>query len=237
MACIGVVGVSGQALIVDATPDFPAQLAALGAAAGRGGPHLDRIVLTHAHIGHYLGLAYLGREVLSTDGVPVHATSRMMGFLRDNKPWSHLVKRREIELHALSPGSPLDFDGLRIHAFLAPHRAEDTDTIGLEIAGPDRTLIYLPDTDVLDKRLIERIEAADVSLVDGTFYSREELRHREMLEVRHPCVTEALPLLQGAKGKVVFTHLNHTNALLRPTDAPSLPDGFRIAEEGESFAL
>src|SRR5947209_14989246 len=43
--------------LIDATPDFASQLHSAG---GR----LDGILLTHAHIGHYLGLAQLGREAM-----------------------------------------------------------------------------------------------------------------------------------------------------------------------------
>ena len=58
VSCIGVVGESGKCLMVDATPDFAEQQAALAAAAGREPPHVDALILTHAHIGHYLGLEH-----------------------------------------------------------------------------------------------------------------------------------------------------------------------------------
>ena len=68
--------VSGRAYLFDATPDFTAQVHAL-----TGGRPPDGIFLTHAHIGHYTGLMYLGRESIGARGVPVHATPRMLGFL------------------------------------------------------------------------------------------------------------------------------------------------------------
>lgn len=237
VASLGIVGVGGQCLMVDATPDLATQIESLGEAAGRGGASIDAIVLTHAHIGHYLGLALLGREVLNADRMPVHCTTRMAEFLQSNRPWSHLVSRNEIELSNLAPGAPLSFDGLEIHAFLVPHRAEDTDTIGITVVGPNRTLLYVPDTDYLDDSFIERVMAADVALIDGTFYSRDELRHRDMLAVKHPCVAESIPRLEGGETEVVFTHLNHTNALLHPTHAPELPSGFQVAREGQRFDL
>jgi pyrroloquinoline quinone biosynthesis protein B len=236
VSSIGVVGETGKCLIVDATPDFSVQQAALTAAAGRRPPHIDAMILTHAHIGHYLGLALLGREAMSADAVPVYCTRSMRHFLEHNRPWSHLIERGEVNLHTIAPGEHLDFDGTRIHAFLTPHRSEDTDTIGLDIVGPERRLVYVSDADVFPPALAERINDADVALIDGTFYDRDELPHREILAVRHPFVTESVERFADAQGRVIFIHLNHTNALLSETP-PDLPEGFAVAREGDSYAL
>lgn len=236
VSCIGIVGETGQCLIVDATPDFSPQLAELSKAAGRAEPGVDALILTHAHMGHYLGLAMLGREAMSARHVPVHCTRSMRRFLEGNRPWSHLIERDEIHLETFDPGETLAFDGAEIRAFLTPHRGEDTDTIGVEIQGPKRTLVYVSDADVFPPALAERIREADVALIDGTFYARDELPHREILEVRHPFVTESLERFADARGEVVFIHLNHTNALLA-AEPPALPEGFGVAREGDSFAL
>jgi pyrroloquinoline quinone biosynthesis protein B len=197
---------------------------------------LDAVLLTHAHIGHYLGLALLGREAMSADGVPVYCTPSMGRFLETNRPWSHMIVRGEILLKTIVPGEPLTFDGIEIHAFLTPHRGEDTDTIGLDVRGPERRLVYICDTDIFPQPLAERVREADVALIDGTFYDRDELPHREILAVRHPFVDESVKRFADAKGQVIFVHINHSNALLAP-NPPALPDGFRVAREGESFSL
>src|SRR5262249_12309735 len=149
-------------------------------------PCVDAIALSHAHIGHYLGLAYLGLEVMHTRGLPVYATPSMGRFLKNHRPWAHLVERGEIELKTIAPGSPLAFDGAMVHAFLPPPRGEDTDPIGFEIVGPSRRLVYVSDADVIPPAIADRVKDADVSLVDGTFYSEAELPHRDILAVRHP---------------------------------------------------
>jgi pyrroloquinoline quinone biosynthesis protein B len=236
VACLGLVGESGRRLMVDATPDFGAQLADLVRAAGDAPPGLEALVLTHAHIGHYLGLALLGREAMSARGIAVHGTASMARFLRANRPWAHLVERREIVLQTLHPGTPFEFDGARLHAFLTPHRGEDTDTIGLEVRGPERSLVYVSDADFFPPALTERIREADEALIDGTFYDRGELPHREILEVKHPFVVESLERFRGARGRVTFTHLNHTNALLS-AHPPDLPAGFAVAREGDVYEI
>lgn len=236
VSCIGLVGASGQRLIVDATPDFATQLADLAQAAGRERHGVDALILTHAHMGHYLGLAMLGREAMSAQQLPVHCTRSMRRFLETNRPWSHLIERGEIRLQTLDPGETLTFDGAEINAFLSPHRSEDTDTIGVEVRGPQRALIYVSDADMFPPALAERIRAADVALIDGTFYDRDELPHREILEVKHPFVAESLERFREARGEVIFIHLNHSNALLA-AEPPTLPEGFRVAREGDSFTL
>src|SRR5262245_12804647 len=58
VASIAVEGATGKTFLVDATPDMPAQLEVLAAAIGRDAPTVDAVAISHAHIGHYLGLAF-----------------------------------------------------------------------------------------------------------------------------------------------------------------------------------
>ena len=55
--------------MIDATPDFREQFDALRVLA----PDcpLRGVLITHIHIGHYLGLAQLGKEALNARGKPV----------------------------------------------------------------------------------------------------------------------------------------------------------------------
>jgi pyrroloquinoline quinone biosynthesis protein B len=238
-ASIAIVGEAGKTLLVDATPDFRAQLDALAAALGRPVACPDAIVVTHAHIGHYLGLAFLGKEAMHARGLPVYGTPSLARFVSGNRPWSHLVERSEVELRVIAPGSPLPFDGALVHAFLSPHRGEDTDTLAFEVHGPSRRLVYVSDADVLAPEIVDRVKDADVALVDGTFFSGAELPHRDILAVRHPFVRDSLTRLAGARGEVHFTHLNHSNPLCDPAspEARSLPGGFFVAREGAAFDL
>lgn len=238
-AAAALVGQTGRVLLIDATPSISDQLCLLAKTLGRPCSRPDAIVITHAHIGHYLGLAFLGREALAVKDVPVYGTPSVIRFFRGNRPWSHLADRGEIDLRVLAPGSPLAFDGALVHAFLTPHRGEDTDTLGFEIHGPRRRLVYVTDADVFPPEIVERIHDADVSLVDGTFFHRKELPHRDILEVKHPFVSETIKRLDGARGKVYFTHLNHTNPLLdaESPERHAMPAGFSVAIEGQQFAL
>ena len=51
----------------------------------------ESIYITHAHIGHYTGLMYFGREALGAKDLLVKVLPRMSKFLQNNGPWSQLV--------------------------------------------------------------------------------------------------------------------------------------------------
>ncbi len=247
---------SGEVYLFDATPDLREQLDRLadvrpGAAAGR----VDRapvsgVFLTHAHVGHYLGLAFFGYEAVHAPGLPVWASRRMAGFLRANGPWSQLVELGNVELRELEPGRPVELaGGVRVVPFAAPHRDEYADTLGFRIEGPRRSLIYLPDTDSWAAwetaagglHPAELIGGVDVALLDGTFYSPDELPGRSVGAIGHPLIPRTMELLAGLDAtRVLFTHLNHSNPALEPGSTARRAieaAGFAVLAEGEEFAL
>jgi pyrroloquinoline quinone biosynthesis protein B len=248
---------SGRVYLIDATPELPAQLEALAdvrrPAAGRvDRAPVDGVLLTHAHMGHYLGLAWFGYEAVNTRGLPVWCTPRMAAFLRGNGPWSLLVSRGTVELRELDPAAGADGsvelgDGVRVRAVPAPHRDEYTDTVGFLVRGPRTAVFYVPDTDswaAWGERLDEVLAEVDVALVDGTFYSRDELPDREVSEIGHPLITDSLErfgeAVRSGRLRVVFTHLNHSNPALDPGGPERRAierAGFRVLEDGEEIPL
>ncbi|HEX3102304.1 MAG TPA: MBL fold metallo-hydrolase, partial [Pyrinomonadaceae bacterium] len=88
--------------IFDATPDLPEQFELLKNTTGDRSNDITGIFLTHAHIGHYTGLMYLGRESMNTTGVKVFAMPRMKQMLEQNAPWSQLVSLKNILLEPLA---------------------------------------------------------------------------------------------------------------------------------------
>jgi pyrroloquinoline quinone biosynthesis protein B len=227
---------AGKRFVIDATPDFPEQVDRLG-----GLP--DAILLTHAHIGHYLGLAQLGREVLGAKRLPVYCTASMARFLRENGPWKRLVALENIEIREIA--SDVEFEltpSLRATAIPVPHRDEDSDTVAYLVSGPSRRLLWLPDIDKWEKwnRRIEEIVRASslLAFVDGTFFSADEIPGRSIRDIPHPLVSETVARFGGTApappARVFFVHLNHTNQLLwdRSARRDLERKGFGIALEG-----
>lgn len=245
---------SGRRWLIDASPDLAAQLdraeavAPVRAVAAGRPPIVDGVFLTHAHVGHYLGLAQFGREIYAADRLPVWGSQRMREFLSANGPWEQLVRLNQIELRPLTAGEAVELaPGLTITPFHVPHRDEYTDTFGFEIRGPGRAVLYIPDIDKWEKwsePIEARISSVDVALLDATFFGDGELPGRAMSEVPHPFVVESIArfaaLPADERRKVVFTHLNHSNpAALADTPERQAIEaaGMRVAEEMERIDL
>ncbi len=246
---------SGHVYLIDATPDLPAQVEMIHGFRPHPEGKVDRapvdgVLLTHAHIGHYLGLAHLGFESLSTKGIPVWASPRMAAYLRANGPWSQLVRLENIALREFQPGQSFDLEaGISVKPIQVPHRDEYSDTMAFLIRGPQKTLLYVPDTDswkAWPKPLTDvlRDEKVDVALLDGTFYSPDELPDRDVTKIKHPLITATMdllePMVKAGKVRVWFTHLNHSNPAFEKDGAARRAieaRGFRVVEEGEAIGL
>lgn len=243
---------SGQRWLFDATPDFPEQLQRLDTAQKpKSRPGLDGIFLTHAHIGHYTGLMFLGHEVIGARETPVWAMPRFSQFLRDNGPWQQLVKYRNIALQPLAAGTPVVLnERLKVTAILVPHRQEYSEVVGYRIEGPAKSMLFIPDIDSWTQwegegtRIEDEIAKVDVAYLDGTFYANGEIPGRDMSGFPHPFISASLArfanLPPEQRAKIRFIHLNHTNpALWRDTEARRAIEaaGARVAEEGERVGL
>ncbi|MEM8961748.1 MAG: MBL fold metallo-hydrolase [Acidobacteriota bacterium] len=242
-----------QTYIFDATPDITDQLTMLRAFRDAPTGRVDRspidgVFLTHAHIGHYLGLAHFGFEVVHTQDLPVWATPKMNAFLRGNAPWEQLVGKNNVALHDLPPGETVTLPGnVHVSAFQVPHRDEYSDTVGFRIDGAGKSLVYVPDTDqwhTWDPPLEDLLTDVDIALLDATFYSLDELPGRDISQVRHPLITQTMDRLQehvdSDRLDVYFTHLNHSNPALQPeSDARRQIEkrGFGVAADGQVLRL
>lgn len=241
---------TGRLLLIEATPRVEPQVALLHAAAGvqdRGRRPVDAVLISHAHIGHYLGLAHFGREVAATSQLPVHVSPRLAAFLRAHGPWAQLVAQQQIELHEFAPGttfSPLG--GLTVTAIAVPHRDEWSDTMAFVLQGPRQRVLFVPDVDAWDKApgLLDRLlDGVDVAFLDGTFWDGRELPERNRAEIPHPLMVDTIERLRERArrrpGSLRFLHLNHTNPALHDPaiGAAVRAAGFAIAQQGERVPL
>ncbi len=241
-----------KTILVDATPDIRAQTMMIRErmnpkkTTNRYWP--DGILLTHAHIGHYTGLMFYGYEGLSTDKLPVYCSKRMNDFLTQNGPWSQLVSQKNIVARTISPGQRFSVTSqISIMALQVPHRDEYSDTLGFQIKGPNRSLLYIPDIHnwkIWDRSVVEEVQKVDIALLDGTFFSPKELPSRDLNSIGHPFILDSMKILseiaQSGKIQIFFTHLNHSNLALDPDgDARKIieKNTFALAEDRMEFSL
>jgi pyrroloquinoline quinone biosynthesis protein B len=136
---------------------------------------------------------------------------------------------------------------VRAKAIEVPHRMEYSDTLGWRIEGPRSTVLYVPDCDPLSKweqKPAEVLAGVDLLLLDGTFYSMDELPGRDTASLRHPLIIDSMDLLQpfveADELEVWFIHLNHSNPALGP-GSPERGEierrGFAVAANGAEFPL
>lgn len=235
--------------LIEASPDFPSQCKILKSTAGFNHKETPNgIFLTHAHIGHYTGLMYLGKESMNSVNIPVYAMPKMEEFLTNNGPWSQLLKIQNIKLCKINSEEKIQLSRtISITPFLVPHRDEFSETVGYKIEGPKKTILFIPDIDKWEKwgkELVKEIKKVDLALLDGTFYDSKEINNRNISEIPHPFVTETMGLLENEakkqKAKIKFIHLNHTNPLLDSFSLESntlIKNGFSIAKFKELISL
>jgi len=238
--------------LVDATPDITRQIdliaePAFRRRAGERRP-FDGIFLTPAHIGHYDGLAVLGNEGMGIRETPVYCTEAMAAFLASNQPWQFLVDQGRLALRPLATDRwhRID-DSLEVQLWKVPHRDEFSDTVGFVFRGPDASLLFLPDINswaLWDRDVAEAVSSVDVALLDGSFWSMDELPGRTVAEVPHPLMTQTMDALQGVADagntRVLLTHLNNSNPALvdgGAQQAEIVRRGFGVAREGMAFPL
>jgi pyrroloquinoline quinone biosynthesis protein B len=237
---------SNQRFLFEATPDMPAQMKIINENFSKDNI-IDGIFLTHAHIGHYSGLMYLGREAYGGSKVPVFGMPRMLNFLSTNGPWSQLVSLNNIELRTLNNNQPIKVtDNLTIIPLLVPHRDEFSETVGFKIIGPEKSALFIPDInkwELWDKDIVKEVKSVDYAFLDATFFQDGEIE-RPMSEIPHPFVKETMDLFnnesKAVKNKIYFIHFNHTNIALENNNSviDSIKKlGYNFSKFGDKLSL
>ncbi len=250
-------------ILLNASPDLRQQINAfddLGPGARSRGTGIASVVVTDAELDHSLGLLLL-RE---SDSLVLYTTPSVRATLTEEHPVLPTLDAfcdlewRPIEIDGNGPEAPVERLGIECTAFALPgdpplysgRAPAPGDVIGLELeAESGQRLVYAPAVAAIDDRLYERIAGSTVTLLDGTFWSNDEMIElgagtRSAVEMHH------LPI-SGSEGslarltaldrvRLVFIHINNTNPILaedsrerRAVEAA----GFELAHDGMSIRL
>jgi len=241
----------GSAVLIDASPDIRQQLDAYLPPLGLA--HLSCLFLTHGHIGHYWGLCLFGKEGPDIRDLAVYGSAEMIDLLLNTPSIKYMVDRRNIVLNILRAGETVTLgtatrpdrsDEIVVKGFWVPHRQEFTPTMGFQVTAGSRTMVYIPDVDYWSESVLSIIQQSDIALLDGTFYSADELPGAKIVrEVPHPPIESSMGRLKEIKNmsgcRIYFTHFNHTNPVILegPEQEKVKQAGFELAYDGLRFFL
>ncbi len=222
------------------------------------------VLLIDAQIDHCTGLLMLRER---SAPLPLYATPEVLDDIGSGFPLTRLLghycglQTRPIALD----GQPLDLpflEPLQVHAVpiasqpppYSPFRgqARAGDNIALMIRNPlsGRSLFYAPGLGRIDAATRELMEQADLLLVDGTFWTEDEmirlgLSAKPAAEMGHlpqsgpGGMIELLDSLPAGKQKWLI-HINNTNPILRedsPERALLAAHGIQVAHDGLEIEL
>jgi pyrroloquinoline quinone biosynthesis protein B len=252
-------------ILVDASPDILTQLRAfpdVQPARTVRDTGIVGVVLTDSQIDHTTGLLML------REGPPLHVycTREVRDDLTGVNPlfrildhycgvrWQRVDPRRE--------GFVVDgAEGLTLRALplaskappYSPHRARphEGDTLGIEITDrrTGKSLLYAPGVGSIDGRLRDALERVDCVLIDGTFWTDDELIRLDIGDKR---AADMGHLPQAGEGgmidalsahprpRKVLTHVNNTNPILvddSPERARLAAAGIEIAHDAMELVL
>lgn len=225
------------------------------------GTRISSVLLCDAEIDHSSGLLFM-REA---DSLTVYSTPAVQSHLSESftlkstlesfcdVDWRSIpvgddrmeatIPDLEVEATAFSvPGEPPSYSS---------RSSSSGDTIGLEFTNPDtgESLVYAPALGSITDSIYERIERSSVTLLDGTFWSDEEMSSvgeggRTAMDMGHVPVDGPGGSLQHLRSlddvRKVYIHINNTNPMLRrTTDARAKVEdaGFEVAYDGINISF
>ena len=262
-------------LLCNASPDVRTQLAHTSALHPRALRHsaIAAVALTNADIDHATGLLIL-RE---GGAPPVYCTPRTERALTEGlRVLPALAAYGDVVVRPLTPGAeePVvirdragDDIGVRLRAFtvaskpppymlplLSAAEAADLhagDTVGFELSAADgaASVVYVPGVRDLDTALHARLSGAGLVLIDGTFFTDDELVASGASQKTSRMMGHAplsgddglLAFLQTVTGpRKALVHINNSNPALRADSAERAhieACGVAVANDGDVFVV
>ncbi len=254
----------GEWFLINASPDLRQQIEQMRSQQCFGAEHLRSlpfagIILTDAEIDHTTGLILL-RE--SAQPLKIYSPVSVKQALTTGYPLlATLQNYCGVEWSALELGSSIAIAAdLSIEAFalstkppkyMAQAGSDQVWGVGLTIRdrSTGRSLTYAPGLAAIDQAISDRLAASDWILIDGTFWTNEELPtlgigQRSALQMGHLPLSgpagSLAHLAQLTKPGKTLVHINNTNPILLPNrlERQQVEDqGFQIGFDGLMFTV
>jgi pyrroloquinoline quinone biosynthesis protein B len=266
-SCAAVSADGRRWFLLNASPDVRVQIESFAPLLPRGtvrGTGIQGILVTNADLDHTLGLL-----VLREGGrLSVHAASSVRRALDEGLHLSEVLDRyggvdwRQPPAN-LAPLTCADgtLSGLRYAAFPVPGKLpryregrtspSGEDAVGYQLVDESTggRLVYVPGLAALDRDVLTRLRDTDALLLDGTFWSDEEMRivgaggasARAMGHLPVGSEDGSLAVVASLPAaRKIYIHINNTNPMLRE-DSPERQvverTGVEVGWDGLEFTL
>ncbi|MFB9907234.1 pyrroloquinoline quinone biosynthesis protein PqqB [Allokutzneria oryzae] len=266
--CLAVSPTGRGWFLVNASPDIRAQIVSCPDLAPGPGPRetpLCGVLLTDAELDHSLGLVMLreggGLRVWAPSAV-AHALEHDFGVrtvVAHYRQWDWEAVEPHEEFELVEPGgerllvTAIPVSGKRPR-YAAESAAEGPWVFAYRISDPATggTLLYAPCLAAWPEGFDELVADVDCVLLDGTFYSADEMpgatgstvaggEQKSMGHIPIAGRDGSLELLRAHPGvRRIYTHLNNTNPVLdsrSPEHARLTAAGVEVAPDGTTFEL
>lgn len=252
---LGILGVDGTKHIIEITKNLSEQLVIWT-------PDQNELFIpetvsiTHLHLGHIEGIGQLGKPVMGLREVDVYLSPKNKDILDNRSDIVLMGEEGNIRTHSkdfYDLFEPKDGCGFSLQFIPIPHRSELGDNAAIIIKAEGKSILFMPDQDSWDDTLdyhskdnirdFLKMFDIDEALIDGTFWSIDELPRRDISKIPHPTIQETIQLL-GRKRKgdpeISFLHLNHSNPVndLGSEQRKVVEEnGWKISEMGDVLKL
>ena len=252
---LGIIGTDGSKHIIEVTKNLSEQLMIWST----NGNELfipETVSITHLHLGHVEGIGQFGKPVMASKEVDVFLSHKNKNIFDERSDIKLMIEENNIRTHAKNFNQlfePMQGCGFSLQFISIPHRSELGDTAAIIIKANKRNILFMPDQDSWEETLEyyskenirEFLKMFDINeaLIDGTFWSMEELPGRNISEIPHPTIQDSLKLLgkrMENDPRISFLHLNHSNPV---NDIGSKQrklveeNGWRVSEIGDVLKL
>jgi pyrroloquinoline quinone biosynthesis protein B len=254
--------------LLGASPDLRAQIEATPELHPREGLRqspIAGVLLANAEVDHVLGLLLL-REL---QPFRIYATFSVRRIIREYNSMFAMLERipNQAAWTDFEPGKQFDLcdahgnhSGLRCFAWslgthypayvTAEQRSESAPgeaSLGFVVEGKSAARVaFMPAVPHFDDALLQQLDCCDVILLDGTFWSDDELMHvqagsQTARQMGHIPVRDILTkLARVRRPRKIFLHINNTNPMLEegsPEYRQARGAGWEVAEDGWQFDL
>ena len=232
-------------VLINASPDILAQIRAcpeLQPARAVRDSGICAVLLMDAQIDHVTGLLMLRER---STPLPLYATAQVFGDLDSGLPLMKVLAhycgidrnliRPDGEAIRIAPLAATRFHAITLDSKAppySPHRNDPHpgDNIGLQIVdtASGKSVFYAPGLGAISPAVMAAMRSADVVLVDGTFWTEEEMitlglskkPARDMGHLPQSGAGGMIEILDGIRAaRKILIHINNSNPILRE-DSP-----------------